>query len=291
MKEYYDYSLKQDIDYIKEVKKLSHNELANFLSIGEATLYRWYKSPKNASFDSLNKLYNYAYSENLRINTIKSHIYQEGYEKKGYKVLFHGSKEGIFGSRIELKYSEKDNDFGIGFYCGEQIVQPETFVVNYKESSLYMFAFDYRKLKKIEFNVDTQWVLAIAYYRGYLEKYKNSKILKKLIEKVEKADYIIAPIADNMMFDHIRRFANGELSDIQCQHCLSATNLGKQYVLKSEKAIDSLKILDRSFICEKERKDLLKISNDNRIISENKVSYAISKYRKEGKSIEEILND
>ena len=31
-------------------------------------------------------------------------------------------------------------------------------------------------------------------------------------------------------FEIIDRFIDGEITDVQCQHCLSATNLGKQYV-------------------------------------------------------------
>ena len=32
-------------------------------------------------------------------------------------------------------------------------------------------------------------------------------------------------------FEIIDRFIDGEITDVQCQHCLSATNLGKQYVI------------------------------------------------------------
>lgn len=291
MKEFKSFSVKKDINYIKDVNNLTNSALAKFLNISEATLFRWYNNPKNISYDTLNKIYDSAYSDNLKINVIKSHIYVEEYEKKGLQVIFHGSKKGILGDKIDLKYSNNENDFGVGFYCGESIIQPETFVLNYPQSSLYIFVFDYKKLKKVEFKVDNDWMLAIAYYRGYLKEYVNNKKIKRIIDKIDKADYIVAPIADNMMFDTIKRFTNGEISDVQCQHCLSATNLGKQIVLKSKKAIQSLKCIDRCFICEQERKDLIRINDDNRIISENKVNFAISKYRKEGLSIGELLNE
>lgn len=288
---YKDYSIKKDIDYIKKVKGINNKELANELNIGEATLYRWQNSTNNIPNEDLNALYDYAYKNKLMINTIKSHIYVEESEKKKHKVLFHGSRNGIFGNKLDLNYSEDDNDFGKGFYCGESIIQPETFVMNYSDSSLYVFDFNPKGLKKLEFKVDNEWMLAIAYYRGYLNKYKDSKILKKIIEKINNTDYIVAPIADNMMFDHIKRFTNGELSDVQCQHCLSATNLGKQYVFITNKALKQLKCLDRCFISNLERKDLAKASEDTRKLSENKVAYAISKYRKDGLGIEELLND
>jgi len=34
------------------------------------------------------------------------------------------------------------------------------------------------------------------------------------------------------MFEIIDSFIEGEITDVQCQHCLSATNLGKQYSKK-----------------------------------------------------------
>lgn len=286
-----EYPIVKDINYIKEVKKLTNADLAKFLNIGEATIYRYYEKPSNIPFNSLNKIYDYAYENKLEINTIKSHIFEEEQEKKGNIVIYHGSKNGMIGNNVDLKYSDSDNDFGIGFYCGDSLIQPETFVTNYKNSSLYMFAFTPNKLKKIEFKVDTEWVLAIAYYRGYLNEYKDNKKIVNIIKKINEADYIIAPIADNTMFDIIKRFTSGELSDVQCQHCLSATNLGKQYVFKSKKAIDSLRFLSKCFISTGERKELSNMILSGKSISENKVNYAISKYRKDGKSIKELLNE
>lgn len=286
-----DYSIAKDIDFIKTTKKLTNADLANLLNIGEATLYRYYKNPSKVPYNNLDKLYDFAYSSNLNMNIIKSNVFEEEFNNKENIVVYHGSKYGMNGNKVNLKYSDIDNDFGIGFYCGESIIQPETFVINYPKSSLYIFSFNIKKLNKLEFNVNNEWVLAIAYYRGYLNKYKNSKLLNKIINKINKADYIIAPIADNTMFDIIKRFADGELSDIQCQHCLAATNLGKQYVFRTQKAIDSLTFINKCFISSLERKDLSNNIIKNKSISDNKVNYAISKYRKEGKSIEELLND
>ena len=285
------YSILEDIKFIKEAKKLSNSTLAEVLNIGEATLYRYLKKPSSITLESLNKIYDYAYNNGLRLNTIKSNIFEEEYEKKGYKIMYHGSHDGMVGNKVELKYSSVHNDFGEGFYCGDSMLQPETFVINYDNSSLYIFTFNPNKLNKVEFKVDTEWVLAIAYYRGYLNKYKNNKIITKIIDKINSADYIIAPIADNTMFDIIERFTKGELSDEQCQHCLSATNLGKQYVFKSNKALNSLEFLNKCFISSAERKDLSKTLIDNKTISENKVNIAISKYRTKGISIEELLNE
>ena len=70
--------------------------------------------------------------------------------------------------------------------------------------------------------------MTIAYYRGALDEYKNHPVIKKIIEQSRACDYIIAPIADNRMFQIINSFIEGELTDEQCKHCLAATNLGMQ---------------------------------------------------------------
>lgn len=286
-----EFPILEDIKMIKQTKKLSNATIATILGIGEATLYRYLKDPQSISQENLNKIYDFAYTNGLRLNTIKSNFFEEEYKNKGCLVMYHGSEEGMFGNKVDLKYSSDNNDFGIGFYCGDAMVQPETFVINYEKSSLYMFAFNPSKLKKLEFKVDTEWVLAIAYYRGYLEKYKNNLKVKKIIDNINEADYIVAPIADNTMFDIIKKFTRGEISDVQCQHSLSATNLGKQYVFKTQKAINSLIFLNKCFISKAERKDLTKTLTDNRLIGEDKVNIAMNKYRTDGVLIGKLLNE
>ena len=66
-------------------------------------------------------------------------------------------------------------------------------------------------------------------------------------------DVIIAPIADNRMFDIINEFVENEITDEQCRHALAATNLGYQYVLKTVKAVDSISYLQEMYVCNKEK--------------------------------------
>ena len=90
--------------------------------------------------------------------------------------------------------------------------------------------------------------MTIAYYRGALDEYKNHPVVKKIIEQSRACDYIIAPIADNRMFQIINSFIEGELTDEQCKHCLAATNLGMQYIFVSEKAVSQAKLIERCYI-------------------------------------------
>lgn len=72
------------------------------------------------------------------------------------------------------------------------------------------------------------------------------------MKKLDGVDYVVAPIADNRMYQIIEDYIDGAITDAQCQHALAATDLGNQYVLKTQKAVSRLNILERRF-CVKRR--------------------------------------
>ena len=132
-------------------------------------------------------------------------------------------------------------------------------------------------------------MMTIAYYRGTLDDYKNHPKIRMLVQKSRECDYIIAPIADNRMFQIINSFIAGELTDEQCKHCLSATNLGMQYVLISEKAAAKAQIIERCYISNNERKHFKNIRMEESKLGDDKVKLAKRQYRGQGRYIDEIL--
>ena len=132
-------------------------------------------------------------------------------------------------------------------------------------------------------------MLAIAYYRGWIDSYANREIISALLREVESCDVVIAPIADNRMFDLINEFAEGYLTDEQCQHALAASNLGMQYVLKSDKALEQLKPLQSFFVCQGEIDHYKNRRVALRSQSIDKVKAARIEYKGKGKYIEEIF--
>ena len=132
-------------------------------------------------------------------------------------------------------------------------------------------------------------MMTIAYYRGALDEYKNHPVIKKNIEQSRACDYIIAPIADNRMFQIINSFIEGELTDEQCKHCLAATNLGMQYIFVSEKAVSQAKLIERCYISQNERKYYKNIRLEESKLGANKVKLARKQYRGKGRYIDEIL--
>ena len=132
-------------------------------------------------------------------------------------------------------------------------------------------------------------MMTIAYYRGALDEYKNHPVVKKIIEQSRACDYIIAPIADNRMFQIINSFIEGELTDEQCKHCLAATNLGMQYIFVSEKAVSQAKLIERCYISQNEREYYKHIRLEESKLGANKVKLARKQYRGKGRYIDEIL--
>ena len=122
-----------------------------------------------------------------------------------------------------------------------------------------------------------------------LDEYKNNSLVLKIINELEDVDVIIAPIADNRMFDIINEFVENEITDEQCKHALAATNLGFQYVLKTQKAITNLNYLREMYVSSKEKDYCInsRISLTNNGLQ--KVKMARIEYKGKGKYIEEIL--
>ena len=223
------YKIDEDVKLIRELLDLSQQQFAERIAVDATTVARWETRKMEASEDNIDKIYTYALNNNIFINDIKAQLYYEDLSNENKLVLFHGAKNIIDGS-IDIDHSKSNNDFGKGFYCGESFEQSSLFVSGFDKSSVYIISFDPRNLSHIEYKVNHEWMLTIAYFRGRLKAYDNHPTIKRLINKLNGMDYLIAPIADNRMFRIIDSFIEGEITDEQCIHCLAATNLGFQYV-------------------------------------------------------------
>ena len=281
------YNVKEDVKLIREMLGISQAELANSIGVQTRTILRIENDDNYPSNETIEKIYNYAYKKGIKLNDIKEMLYKE--ENPSFKIIFHGAREEINGD-LSPFYGRKTNDFGTGFYCGETNEQASSFISRYPNSSIYMIKFNDTNLKKVSFDVNQEWMLAIAYYRGTLENYKDHPLIKKIIEKVESSDYVHAPIADNRMYRIIEQFIDGYITDEQCKHCLAATNLGKQYVFLTEKAASKLAILAKCYLSSSERIHYQEIRQADINNGDNKVKLAMIKYKNQGKYIEEILS-
>lgn len=281
------YNFAQDLKAIRKILGMTQIEFAVQLGVEQVTVSRNELGKTNPTEKLMEKVYNYAFQKNIQLNRLKEMLWTEDLGNR-YKLLFHGAKGPIAGE-LSITVGRANNDFGQGFYTGERYDQAISFVSGFEKSSVYLLSFDNSSLKCRQYEVDQNWMMTIAYYRGSLEKYRDHPIIKKLQHDSRDCDYIIAPIADNRMFQIINSFIDGEITDEQCKHCLAATNLGFQYVFVSEESIRHVRVLERCYISEKEKEYYKGIRSSEAKLGDDKVKLARITYRGKGKYIDEIL--
>lgn len=282
-----DYNFKQDLKAIREILGLTQIELAEQLGVDQKTISRNEVGKTEPSSKLLEDVYSYAFDKKIKFNKLKEMLWNDNLEKD-HKLLFHGAKSAING-KLDVTIGRINNDLGQGFYAGESYEQAISFITGFDKSSVYILDFDDDNLVCKRYGVDQEWMMTIAYYRGVLDSYESHPIITKLIESSRNCDYIIAPIADNRMFQIINSFIAGEITDEQCRYCLAATHLGMQYVFKSEKAVKQVKVLERCYISSNEKEYYKNVRTEDTKLGDDKVKLARIKYRGKGKYIDEIL--
>ena len=238
----------------------------------------------------LENIYNFAYNSGLFLNEIEWQDKLDEFRNENVVVASHGSRNYIKGN-IRLDVSGESNDFGNGFYIGEDIAQAGMWVGEEPNSSLYILTFDESNLNKAQFNVSVDWMLAVCYYRDQISEYANSERILRIREKVDNCDYVYAPIADNKLFEVIDAFVAEEITDLQCLYALSATHLGYQYVLKTPKALDNLDIIDHLYFSSVEKSLYNKESDVENNTSLHKAFIAKKRYKDQGSYISELLGE
>lgn len=282
-----EYNFKKDLKAIRSILELSQSEFAKQIEVEQATISRNESGQTKPSAKLLEDVYSFAFDKNIKLNNLKEMLFHEEISAS-HKLLFHGAKSTIEG-KPNVNRGRANNDFGKGFYTGESYDQAVSFVSGFSDSSVYFIDFNFENLECKKYEVNQEWMMTIAYYRGTLDSYKEHPIIKDLIEKSRECDYIIAPIADNRMFRIINSFIDGEITDEQCKHCLAATNLGMQYIFVSDKAMSQAKIIERCYIPENEREYYMNIRSQDAKLGDDKVKLARIQYRGKGHYIDELL--
>ncbi|MCR4897000.1 MAG: DUF3990 domain-containing protein [Lachnospiraceae bacterium] len=276
-----EYRVKEDIGFIIEAEGINKLELSESTGISRATLDAIEKKG-TASKAVCEKLYSYIYDQNYRLNSVKEELIKEKYGN----VLFHGSKYGL--SEVTVFGSRDNCDFGNGFYLGQTYNQALSFVCEYDTASVYSFRCSFDGLKIVEFDCSLDWMLAICFFRGTIKEYAESSMVQKIIKKIKDADVVIAPIADNKMFYVMSQFAEGEINADVALHSLSASSLGLQYIIKTERALKKCVPIEKYYLSDPEREDCRKALVERGYEIDTKLKLAKREF-KEGLYIEELL--
>ena len=266
--------------------KRSLDDLAFESAISRITLEGILKGKVEAGNDVLEKFYSYLYRNKYRVNLGIEQIVKES---SSAKIFFHGSKDGI--KEITPNGSRSRCDFGPGFYVGESFFQAASFISDQSAGNVYLFSANVDGLKIKSFEVNSDWMMNIALYRGRLHNFEHTLTYQRIADQIKDADIIIAPIADNKMMQILLQFERGDITSKEAEHALCSSDLGNQYVFKTQKAIDRLKPLMRLYLCEEEKKDYLNQNKQRALLLETKLRLSKKEYRGKGLFIDEVFED
>ena len=204
-------------------------------------------------------------------------------------LLYHASKSGIEGT-IEPK-SRKQCDFGKGFYMGTDSGQTLTLICDYEKSKFYIVSVSTENLALIEVPADIDWAMLVEYHRGKMEKIDSTPFYNKYRDMTQDKDLIIGNIANDRMFFVIDNFFVGNVTDMALVNSLSALQLGKQYVVISQKGCDAVRIEAEVELSYLERLFIKEIAEENRARGISLANDICKNYRREGMYFDEILDE
>lgn len=274
---------------IKEIRlmaQMNQEQFANALGTTPLSINRWENGKTVPNNMAQMQLFEFCKERNI---DLFSYVVEQVRYKddKEVFVLYHGSKKGIVGNIRPS--SSAYCDFGKGFYMGTDPAQPLTLVCDEKAPQFYTISANLTGLKILNVEVGLDWALMIAYYRGYMDAYKDTDIYQKYAHMADGYDMIVGYIANDRMYKVMTRFFDKEITDEALLHSLSVLDLGKQYVAINQKACDQIKILAQRPLNKLELKILEEKSIQRREEGIALTEDILVKYRRKGKFFDEIM--
>ena len=278
--------MKDLIKAIRSAANMNQEQFASALGTTTLSINRWENGKTLPNRMAQTQVYNFC--KERSIDVAKLIIDTKAYGNNDNKlVLYHGSKKGIIGDIAPISRSECD--FGCGFYMGTNTLQPLTLVCNEEKPKFYTVEIDMTGLKVLTVDIGMDWAMLIAYYRKEMEEAKGTPIYEKYAHMADGYDIIVGYIANDRMYTELSRFFNKTLTDVALINCLSALDLGKQYVAISEKACKHIKIIKEEPLSQLELSLLKDMSAERRREGVALAEEIEVKYRREGKFFDEIL--
>lgn len=274
------------IKAIRQSAGMNQEQFAKALGTTALSINRWENGKTQPNKMAQTQLFEFCKKNNIDLfDYIAKQVKRDADDNR--LIVYHGSKKGITG-KIE-PISRESCDFGKGFYLGTDPAQPLTLICDEDKPLLYTMKLDLTGLKVLKVEMNLEWAMLIAYYRGYMDEVKGSEIYKKYERLADGYDVILGYIANDRMYRVMKSFFEKEITDVALIHSLSALDLGRQYVCKTAKACDQLEIVDKKELTSLE----LAILRDKSIVRRQEgidlTEEILLKYRREGKFFDEIL--
>lgn len=164
------------------------------------------------------------------------------------KTIYHGSntivEKPLFGK------GKIHNDYGRGFYCTEILNMAKEWGVS-KENDGFanIYQIETKGLKIFDLNSPEytilHWLTVLLENRVFditnvLAQEAKEYLLKNFSLPYKEYDIITGYRADDSYFSFAQDFINGAISVRQLGNALKLGNLGTQFVLKSQKAFESI---------------------------------------------------
>ena len=278
--------MKELIKAIRSAANMNQEQFASALGTTPLSINRWENGKTMPNRMAQTQLYNFCKERELDV--VEIIVNAKEYTDENHKlVLYHGSKKGIDGDIAPI--SRGECDFGKGFYMGTTTLQPLTLVCNEDKPKFYAVELDTTDLKVLTVDIGMDWAMLIAYYRKEMESAKGTPVYEKYAHMADGYDLIIGYIANDRMYTELSRFFNRTLTDVALINCLSALDLGKQYVAISKKACKQIKVLKEYPLSQLELALLKDMSAERRKEGIALAEEIEVKYRREGKFFDEIL--
>lgn len=166
--------------------------------------------------------------------------------------IYHGSKniikKPIFG------YGKKYNDYGLGFYCSEDLELAKEWAVDIdSDGYANIYELDIKDLKVLNLNDNKycilHWLAILLENRIFdipsgIALEAREYLLNNFMINYNDYDVIIGYRADDSYFAFAQDFLNGTISYRELNNALRLVKLGNQIVLKSKKSFNNITFVD-----------------------------------------------
>ena len=170
-------------------------------------------------------------------------------------VIYHGSERIIAKPIYHFSGSNEHNDYGLGFYCTRNLDMAKEWANRLTRNGYAnKYSFDERGLKILDLTDKNKysvlnWIAILMHNREIPE---NDRIefsdaleyLEKYYINTAEYDVVIGYRADDAYFRFPLMFIRNVLTYEKLEEIYLLGNLGKQYVLISEKAFNRIRFVD-----------------------------------------------
>ncbi len=208
-------------------------------------------------------------------------------------TIYHGSKQIVEIPVCGM--GRKNNDFGLGFYCTENINLAKEWAVSaLNDGFANRYTLDTENLNILNLNTSEytilNWIAVLVEHRLFNIKTPIARRAKQyLIDNfginVNAYDLIIGYRADDSYFDFAEAFLNNTITVEQLSRAMRLGKLGEQIVLKSQFAFSKISYEGYEIAKKDQYYDLRKARNDKA----NQAFLDIQEEENDGLFIQDIL--